>query len=145
LPALIFRGEAAGPSERQALKHEADEISKKVFDLERLVTSAAYFLPAFDIRNLSNTVKELRGFLASVREKKLPHIPFAFSDPTSIVLVTDPLEQVRTPISLSFSNDALVVAKLSCCAQCCPPARKRLIQGPRLHFRYSAALDFEGL
>ena len=81
--------------ERQSVKNEADGITHALFDLDRSVSSAAYFLPPFQVRSLSATVTGLRSELQSARERRLPHAPFAFSNADAIVLVDDPMQQVR--------------------------------------------------
>lgn len=64
--------------------------------MDRDVSGAAYFLPAFEVRSLTATMKQLRADLQSTREKKLPRQPFAFSHPESIIIVSDPQQQVRS-------------------------------------------------
>jgi Tubulin-specific chaperone C N-terminal domain len=76
------------------VKAGADSIVQSLFELDRSISSAAYFLPAFEVRRLTATVQGLRSELQSAREKWLPRIPFAFSDTNSIVIVTDPQQQV---------------------------------------------------
>jgi Tubulin-specific chaperone C N-terminal domain len=81
---------------RALIKTHADTIVHSIFELDRSTSTAAYFLPAFEVRKLTGTVQGLRAALQSVRESKLPRIPFAFTDPDSIVIVEDPLQQVRS-------------------------------------------------
>ena len=79
---------------RQKVKAHADSIVHELFQLDRRISSAAYFLPAFEVRNLTAAVDQLRAELQKACGIRLPHVPFAFSDPSALVLVEDPLQQV---------------------------------------------------
>jgi hypothetical protein len=65
-----------------------------LFQLDRSISRAAYFLPAFQVRTLTSAVARLRSDLQAAQQKQLPHQPFAFSTPDVVVLVDDPLLQV---------------------------------------------------
>lgn len=67
-----------------------------MFDLDRQIANASYFLPPFEIRNAAETTACMRTRLAEARLRILPRRPFAFSNPLVIVEVQDPLSQVRT-------------------------------------------------
>ena len=71
-----------------------DQIVLTLFELDRSISSAAYFLPAFEVRNLTAAVRELRGQLQNIQQAKLPRVPFAFSDSSVLVQVDDPQQQV---------------------------------------------------
>jgi hypothetical protein len=83
--------------ERQQCKAAADQLMHGLFQLDRSISQAAYFLPAFQIRTLTASVANLRSRLQAAQQKQLPHLPFAFSDPDVIVIVDDPLQQVCLP------------------------------------------------
>ena len=53
------------------MKAQADKIITKLFALERSVSSAAYFLPAFEIRNLSSTGAQLRADMQKLQRTQL--------------------------------------------------------------------------
>jgi hypothetical protein len=136
---IIFRQPAKERSERALIKAHADSIIHQLFQLDRSVSSAAYFLPAFEIRNLTTTVQNLRAELQRAREARLPHMPFSFSHPDALVLVTDPLQQVPTPLpSIGVCNifDTLVphvsLAACGCMWMCCQDGRCCAVACPTL-------------
>lgn len=77
------------------LKKDLDQISGDVFRLDHLVSKAAHALPAFELWKHSTLTKQLRSALIDLRAKKLPRQPFKFSNEDRIIIVDDPLEQVR--------------------------------------------------
>lgn len=89
-------GQAVDEAGRRQIKAAADDITSRLFELQRSVAAASYFLPAFEIRNLSAIASELRNELESARATRLPRVPFQFSDPNVIVVVDDPLKQGLT-------------------------------------------------
>lgn len=91
---VVCREPARETSARQVVKADADSIVHALFQLDRRISGAAYFLPAFEVRNLTAIVSHLRADLQRARDKRLPHVPFTFSDTSAIVLVDDPLQQV---------------------------------------------------
>jgi hypothetical protein len=62
-----------------------------------MLSSAAASLPAFVQRKLTLAIKDLRAKSMTVRSEKLPRQCFAFTSEDAIVLVTDPMAQVRGP------------------------------------------------
>lgn len=123
---------AESPQDRADIKSAADELTTRLFKMDRDVSGAAYFLPAFEVRSLTATMKQLRSELQSTREKKLPRQPFAFSNPDAIVIVSDPQQQVCAgclPPLYSHALDAWRRARLYMCDH--PRHGMRRLYAPR--------------
>lgn len=91
----MCRAAANNDQERQGIKAEADSIVGALFDLDKQVANASYFLPAFEIRNSAEVTAGMRQRLGDARSRLLPRRKFCFSKPSVIIEVQDPLDQVR--------------------------------------------------
>jgi Tubulin-specific chaperone C N-terminal domain len=97
---LACRSPATEAADRMDAKAAHDKLAQQLFELDRSIATAAYFLPAFEVRNLTELVKQLRTQLQQTKSKILPGQPFQFTCPEVLVLIEDPLQQVRLSYQL---------------------------------------------
>jgi tubulin-specific chaperone C len=124
-------GQLPGSAEKQASSQAQDDIAALLTGLEQRLAEASYFLPAYDIRQASSAVSDLKAKLDAARAPAVQTKRFAFSRKKNTVKATRIPTSVAAPdagpsTSSSGPTDALSAASSSG-RGCCSAAHRTIV------------------